>query len=95
MVQKSRGPRRKTRKKMRLEKKATVNQILQTFEIGDKVHVDLQPNVKNKGYPYISYNGLTGEVIEKRGNAYMVRIRDKNALKKLILKPVHLKLQKA
>ncbi len=91
MVRKSRGPRRKTRKKMLSKGKININDYLRTFEVGDKVHVNLRSNVKGKGYPYIMFHGLTGEIIEKRGASYVVQVRDKNALKSLMLSPVHLK----
>lgn len=91
MVQKSRGPRHKTRKKMQVRQIATPAAHLKSFEYGERVGIKLQPNIKSKGYPYIKFHGLTGMVIGKRGRAYIIRVRDKNALKTLILKPVHLK----
>ena len=71
--------------------KPTVNQMVQSFENGDRVHYDLQPNIKGIGYPYIMFKGLTGEVVAKRGDAYVVHFMDKNKKKILITKPVHLK----
>ncbi len=91
MVQKSRGPRRKSRSKMIARYKPTVNQYLQKFEVGEKVHYHLQPNVKGVGYPYIMFKGVTGEVVAKRGKAYVVRFMDKDATKTLVTMPVHLR----
>jgi ribosomal protein L21E len=91
MVQKSRGPRRKSRHKMMAVTKPTVNQMLQTFAIGEKVHFALQPNIKGTGYPYIMYKGVTGKVAAKRGSAYVVKFMDKDAEKTLIVPPVHLR----
>lgn len=91
MVQKSRGPRRKSRHKMMAVARPTTNAILQKFEIGDTVHFKIQPNIKGKGYPYIMYNGVTGRVVGKRGAACIVRFRDKDAIKTLIAAPVHLR----
>ena len=69
----------------------TVNRMLQTFETGDMVHFDIQPNIKGVGYPYIMFKGITGEVVAKRGDAYVVQFMDKNKRKTLVTKPVHLK----
>ena len=91
MVQKSRGLRANTRHKMQTKRPATPNDFLRTFKPGQTVGVCLQPNIKNKGYSYTAYHGKTGKVVEQRGRAYVVEIHDGNAIKKLILAPVHLK----
>lgn len=91
MVQKSRGQRARTRYKMQTKRHPTPNDFLRPFETGQTVHVVMQPNIVGKGYSYTQFHGLTGKVIEKRGHAYVVQIRDGHALKKLILAPVHLR----
>jgi len=78
---------------MQTKRHATPNDFLRTFEPGQTVHVCLQPNIKRQGYSYTQFHGLTGKVVEKRGNAYVVQIRDGNAQKKLILAPVHLRAE--
>lgn len=93
MVQKSRGQRARTRYKMQVKRRATPNDFLRTFAEGQTVQVCLQPNIKRQGYSYTAYHGRTGKVIEKRGGAYVVQIRDGRALKKLILEPVHLRAE--
>ena len=95
MVQKSRGQRAKTRHKMQTKRHATPNDFLRAFEIGETVHVTLQPNIKSQGYSYIQFHGRTGKVVEKRGSAYIVQIRDGGMQKKLILEPVHLRKESA
>jgi len=94
MVQKSRGQRSKSRYKMQTKRHATPNDFLKTFDVGQTVHVTMQPNIKSQGYSYIQFHGRTGKIVEKRGNAYIVQIRDGNAQKKLILEPVHLNAEK-
>lgn len=94
MVQKSRGPRRKSRHKMQVRTRATITQFMRTFNVGDSVHIDLQPNIAKRGYPYVMFQGLTGKIVERRGSAYVVQIRDHAAQKKVILKAVHLKAAK-
>lgn len=91
MVRKSKGPRRRARNKMKTRRRATPSDFLKEFSIGDRVAVKLQPNVKNKGYPYITYHGVSGAVVEKRGRAYVVEFHDKNKKKWVVLNPVHLK----
>ncbi|MBI5331936.1 MAG: 50S ribosomal protein L21e [Candidatus Aenigmarchaeota archaeon] len=91
MVQKSSGPRKRSRSKMRTKRRATPSDFLKEFHIGDKVCIKLQPNLKNKGYPYIKFHGASGEIVKRMGNAYVVKFLDKNAEKQAILNPVHLK----
>ncbi len=90
MVRKSKGPRRKSRHKMQTRRRSTPSDFLQEFSVGDRVFVRLQPNLKNKGYPYIRHQGVAGKVTEKRGNSYVVNFYDGDKEKQLILNPVHL-----
>ena len=64
---------------------------MEKFEKGDIVHVGMIPSIKGRGYPYIRFIGKTGKVIDKRGDAYIISVTDKNATKTIILKAVHLK----
>ena len=94
MVRKSKGPRSKARHKMQTRRRATPSDFLKEFHIGDRVFVKLQPNIMNKGYPYIKFHGVAGEIVGRMGKAYVVKFYDKNAEKKAILSPVHIQLQK-
>ena len=88
MVVKSYGKMRGTRSKLRKKKVAvTLTRYLQQFKIGDRVHVDF---VSHR-IPHPRLQGLTGSVIEKRGSSYIVEIKVKKAVKKLALRPEHLK----
>ncbi len=91
MVRKSKGPRRRARHKMQTKRRATPADYLKEFAIGDRVALVLQPNMMNKGYPYITYHGVAGAVVEKRGRAYVVEFHDKDKKKWVIVNPVHLK----
>lgn len=91
MVRKSYGKMRGTRKKLAKKRTLTVNAYLKTFKEGDRVHIDL---VSSSPLPHPRFHGLTGEVIERRGRAYGVRIRDGHATKVIFLRSEHLKLQK-
>ena len=63
--------------------------FFQKLKAGDKVAV-----VRNLGFPF-GYSkrlqGRTGKIIEPRGSAYYVEIKDLNKPKKYLIKPIHLK----
>ncbi len=82
--------RRKLRKRMREKGKISIRRFLQSFNVGDKVAIDVEP-AYHKGMPFKRFFGRIGEVIGQRGRAYLVRIRDGGKMKTLIVHPVHLK----
>ena len=82
---------RKLRKRVR-EKGIKIRRALQTFEIGQRVHIDIDSSF-HKGMPHPRFQGRTGTVIGQRGRAYLIRIRDGNSYKTLIVRPEHLKPQ--
>ncbi len=84
------GTRHKLRKTPRERGKVPVTRFLQQFEIGEKVCIDIEPSV-HKGMPHPRFQGRVGEVVGKRGRAYIVRIRDGDKKKLIIALPVHLK----
>lgn len=94
MAKMSHGPRAKTRYKMRkrLSEKGpiTVNKIMKSFEVGDRVAIDIEPSFHD-GMPFKRFQGKTGTVEEIRGSAYLVRIKDKGKDKTVISYPIHLK----
>ncbi len=71
-------------------KKLTVMGLISSFEVGNTVAIDSQS--KYSGMPHPRYRGRTGTITQKRGKAYVVRIRDGRAIKDLIIPPVHLRL---
>ena len=90
MVRKSYGKMRRTRHKLKLDDVPKIADYLREYNLGDRVHVDFR---SMESLPHPKFQGLTGEVIGKRGRAYMVRIRDINKFKVLLLKAQHLKPQ--
>ncbi|AGK60593.1 LSU ribosomal protein L21E [Archaeoglobus sulfaticallidus PM70-1] len=80
---------RKLRKRVR-EKGIRIRKVLQEFEIGQRVNIDIEPAV-HKGMPHPRFQGRTGEVIGIRGKCYLVRVRDGGMYKTLIVRPEHLK----
>ncbi|MDD3043787.1 MAG: 50S ribosomal protein L21e [Methanosarcinaceae archaeon] len=70
-----------------------VVRAIQEFEEGQMVHIDIDPSIQ-KGMPNAKFQGSTGKVIGQRGRAYLLKVRDGNAMKEVISLPGHLKPQK-
>jgi len=90
MVLKSHGPRRRTREKFRGPPKLTVNKLIQKFEPGQTVAIKISSN-SHRGMPFRRFHGRTGKVLEQRGQAYIIEVRDGKKVKKIIACPEHLK----
>jgi large subunit ribosomal protein L21e len=90
MVVKSHGPRKRTREKFRRFEKTPINDFLRQFEIGDKVVIDINSS-SQKGMPFKRFQGLCGEVMKKRGQAYVLRVKQGDMFKTVIAKPEHIK----
>jgi len=91
------GPRKKTRYKLKKALRergiSPVTSVIQQFAIGEKVHIVCNPSVQ-KGMPHRRLHGKTGTVLEKRGRAWVLEIRDGNADKVVIARSQHLKAQR-
>ncbi len=87
------GPRAKgrymTKKNKREKGMPSVNKMLQEFEVGEKVHVGVNPSV-HSAMPHRRFVGKTGKVVNKRGECYIVEVRDMDAVKDIIVHPAHL-----
>lgn len=90
MVVKSHGPRRRTREKFRKTGRVSVNKLIKQFNIGEKVVINIE-SASLKGMPFKRFQGLIGKIVDKRGNAYIVEIKDGEKLKTVIANPEHLK----
>ena len=90
MVVKSHGPRKRTREKFRKSRRTPINEFLKRFEIGDKVFIDINSS-SVKGMPFRRFQGLSGKIVEIRGRAYLVEIKDGKKVKTIIANPEHLK----
>lgn len=77
-----------TRKKMRAKGKPTITRFLKKFSVGDVIHVDILPS---SVFPHPRFHGKTGKIVETRGDAYGVSIRDGSKMKTVFLKPEHIK----
>jgi len=94
---KTHGTRRKSRNKLKKTVRekglSPITRALQEFTDGDIVNIDLDPSIQN-GMPHPKFHGRTGKVIERRGRAYMVEVRDGGLMKEIIALPEHLTSQK-
>jgi large subunit ribosomal protein L21e len=76
-------------KKTRAKGKFSFTNYFQKFQPGDFVAV-----VMELGVPFAyskRLQGRTGKVLEKRGSAYYVEIKDYRMPKRYLIKPIHLK----
>lgn len=94
MAKSSKGSRSGTRRKFRsgVRAKFKVTPYLQEFKPGDRVVIKINPS-SHRGLPHPRFKGSVGEVINKRGKGYIVRVRIGNKVKEVITKPEHLVLK--
>ena len=93
MVKRSKGIRSKSRsilrKKPRNRGLPPITKTMQEFEIGESVSVDIEPSI-HRGMPHPRFQGQTGKIEGKQGNAYLVDIIVGKKHKTLIVNPEHL-----
>ncbi|MBU3967949.1 MAG: 50S ribosomal protein L21e [Euryarchaeota archaeon] len=96
-MSKNHGTRRKSRHKLKKTVRekglSPITRALQQFIEGDIVNIDLDPSIQN-GMPHPKFHGRTGKVVEQRGRAYLVSVRDGGLMKEVIALPEHLTEQK-
>ena len=94
MVRTSKGTRFRTRnvfrKKPRNRGLPPLGRILTNYEQGEKVDIIIEPSVQ-KGSPHRRFHGKTAKVDSRRGNAYILRVKDGNKFKMVISRPEHLR----
>lgn len=94
MVKRLGGIRRKTRYKLKKERrykgKISITKYFQSFNVGDRIYLSAEPAVQ-KGMYHPRFMGKAGTIKGKRGRCYEVTIKDFNKEKTLIVHPVHLK----
>lgn len=78
-----------THKSPRTKGKFSFAKYFQKFQPGDSVAVVRELSVPF-GYQK-KLQGRTGRIIEKRGSAYYVAIKDLNKEKRYLIRPIHLK----
>ncbi len=99
MVKPPRGIRHRTRKVFRksIREKGAVpplSLVMIDYQPGDKVHIITNPSV-HSGMPHRRYHGMTGTIVGRRGKAYQVEVRVGSKVKKLFIRPEHLRPAKS
>jgi len=76
-------------KLIRRKEKHGITKYLKEFKLGEKAVIKLDSSSQN--YPHPRHQGLIGEVIEKRGRGYVMKVRVGNSYKTINATPEHLK----
>lgn len=77
------------RKKVRTRGKLQLSRYFQELKKGVKVSIVRERSIVGSFPKRIQ--GRTGVVEEKRGRAYMIKLKDQNKEKRFLIEPVHLK----
>lgn len=95
MVRKSKGFRSRSRKKLaqKVKYRPPITKFLQEFALGQKVAINHEPS-SQAGMPHPRYKGKIGEIIGKIGKSYILKIKNGKKIKRIIVKPEHLKVIK-
>ncbi|MBI5159219.1 50S ribosomal protein L21e [Candidatus Micrarchaeota archaeon] len=70
------------------ERRFGLSKLLKKFKVGENVTVT--PKMGYAGMPHPRYRGRSGVILSTRGKAYVISIRDHDAMKQLIIPSVHL-----
>ena len=90
MAKKSRGIFSRATRRLKAKEKPTATRLLKQFNIGEKVILKMTPYSRSN--PHKRFAGKTGIVVEKRGEAYVVEVKDGKTMKKLIVEPINMSL---
>ncbi len=97
MVKSSKGLRRRTRSKLSKRPRerglSPITRSFQTYTTGEKASIVIDSSV-HKGQPHSRFHGKTGTVVGTQGNALLLDVKMGNKMKRVIVKPEHLKKQK-
>lgn len=63
--------------------------LLHEYKVGDKVLVKIN-SAYHKGMPHRRNQGKVGTVVASRGRAFILRVREMNKLKDIIVRPEHM-----
>lgn len=77
------------RKQVRTRGKVQLSRYFQDLKKGDSVAVVRELSVSSS-FPK-RLQGNTGEIIERRGGSYLVKMKENNKEKEFIIEPIHLK----
>ncbi len=93
-MRKSKGYRSRTRKLLRKPPRRRgmepLGPLLHKYVEGEQVSIQINPSV-HKGMPHRRFHGKIGTILERRGRAYVIGVRDGDLLKKILALPDHIK----
>ncbi|ELY79793.1 50S ribosomal protein L21e [Natrinema pallidum] len=93
---KSNGPRQGTRRKLANDPRdrgtSPPQRAIQEYEEGEKVHLKIDPSTPD-GRFHPRFDGRTGEVVGKQGDAFKVEIVDGGKEKTLLVTAAHMRAQ--
>jgi large subunit ribosomal protein L21e len=94
MVKASKGIMEKTRQKFRRGPRqrglSPITRSFQSFKDGERVTIVIDSSLQ-KGWPHHRFHGMTGTIVGRRGNAYLVDVRFGGRIKQAIVRPEHLR----
>ncbi len=94
MTKMSKGPRSGSRMVMKKSIKnkgmPKVNDMMKTFNIGDRAAIVINSAVPN-GMPHHDFQGITGVITGMQGSCYILSFKIGHVEKKVIAAPVHLR----
>lgn len=98
IMTKSKGFQNRTRKLFRKSARdkglKSLRYLLEPIDVGQRVDILLNSSMQ-KGRPHRRYNGKSGEVVEKRGQSYVINVKVGGKMKTIIARPEHLRVSKA
>jgi len=96
-MRKSKGYRSRTRKlltkPLRKRGMEPLGSLLHEYIEGERVSIQINPSI-HKGMPHRRFQGKIGIILEKRGRAYVVGVKDGDLVKKILALPDHIKPHK-
>ncbi|MEX2689475.1 MAG: 50S ribosomal protein L21e [Candidatus Njordarchaeia archaeon] len=84
------GTRQVLRKSPRKRGLPPISRLIYPYKVGEKANIVIEPAV-HKGMPHPRFHGKTGTIVDKRGRAYVLRVRDGGKYKYIICRPEHLR----
>jgi large subunit ribosomal protein L21e len=76
-------------KKLRERGKPKLTKFLYEYETGASVIIKID-SAQQKAMPHRRFHGKVGQVVEKRGRAYVVQVAQGDATRQLIIRTEHL-----
>lgn len=81
------------RKSTRQKGLRSLRYLLEPIQVEQKVDIILNSSIQN-GRPHRRYNGLSGTVLKKQGQSYVIAVKSGKTDKIIISRPEHLRISK-